>query len=107
MASYAMGRLQLLNLESPPPLPDSVIAELDVEYGREGDIPLLLDVYRPKNITTPRPAIVFIPWRRLGQGKPQGLHHLCPAVCRMGLCGGDHWLSLQRRGQVPRLCERF
>jgi acetyl esterase/lipase len=31
-----------------------------VEYGREGDIPLLLDIYRPKNVTTPRPAIVFI-----------------------------------------------
>ncbi len=60
MADFALGRLQLLNLESPPPLPESVVAELDVEYGREGDIPLLLDIYRPKNITTPRPAIVFI-----------------------------------------------
>lgn len=60
MASFALGRLQLLNLESPPPLPSSVIAEKDVEYGREGGVPLLLDLYRPKDATTPRPAIIFI-----------------------------------------------
>lgn len=60
MAAYAMGRLELLDLNSPPPLSPTIISEKDVEYGREGDVPLLLDVYRPSNITTPRPAIVFI-----------------------------------------------
>lgn len=60
MAAFALGRLKLLNVNVPPPLPESIIAEKDVEYGREGDAPLLLDVYHPKSITTPRPAIIFI-----------------------------------------------
>lgn len=60
MAAFALGRVELLNLDAPPALPDSVIVEKDIEYGREGDTPLLLDLYHPRNSTTPRPAIVFI-----------------------------------------------
>ena len=60
MADYALGRLTLLDLDAPPPLPEGVIAEKDVEYGRESGTPLFLDLYRPAKITAPHPAILFI-----------------------------------------------
>ncbi len=47
----------------PSGLPDSVILERDVEYGRAGDRSLKLDVVRPKQAgeaEKPLPAIVFI-----------------------------------------------
>jgi len=42
-------------------LPDDVVVERDIQYGRGADIPLLLDIYRPKETPKkPMPAIVFI-----------------------------------------------
>lgn len=44
-----------------PRLPDNVVLERDVEYGRAGQRPLLLDIVRPKEASEkPRPAIVFV-----------------------------------------------
>lgn len=41
--------------------PDNVIIERDVEYGRAGDRPLLLDIVRPKTAPEkPLPLVVFI-----------------------------------------------
>ena len=45
-----------------PAIPDtSVKVVKDIEYGRGGDIPLLLDIYIPETpIMSPMPAIIFI-----------------------------------------------
>lgn len=44
-----------------PPAPDNVILERDVEYGRAGSRPLVLDLICPKAPSdAPRPVIVFI-----------------------------------------------
>jgi acetyl esterase/lipase len=45
----------------PPVIPESVVLERNVEYGKAGDRPLVLDIVRPKaDSPSPRPAIVFI-----------------------------------------------
>lgn len=58
----------VLAAQGPPPqerplpkVPESLVVERNVEYGRAGDQPLLLDVVRPrKGSELPRPAVVFI-----------------------------------------------
>ncbi len=60
MLAYATGTLDLLDREAPVAVPEGVVETLDIEYGREGDIPLLLDLYAPENPTEPLPAILFI-----------------------------------------------
>lgn len=60
IASFALGRLKLQDLGNPPPLPEGVTVEKGIEYGRVGNTPLLLDLYRPETTDTPRPAILFI-----------------------------------------------
>ena len=59
---------------------DKVAVERNVEYGRAGDRPLLLDVVRPKEPgSTPLPVVVFIHgggWR--GGDKAGGLGRLLP-----------------------------
>jgi acetyl esterase/lipase len=45
----------------PPVIPESVVVERDVEYGKAGDVSLKLDIVRPKEPSEkPRPVIVFI-----------------------------------------------
>jgi len=50
------------DITTPPEIPStSVNITRDVEYGRGGDIPLLLDIYQPQvPIISPMPAIVWI-----------------------------------------------
>lgn len=52
------GKVKLI--KPPSETPDSIAVTKDIEYGKGGDTPLLLDLYVPKNITKPVPALVFI-----------------------------------------------
>ena len=46
---------------APVKIPDTVVVERDVEYGRAGDVSLKLDIVRPKEPSeNPRPVIAFI-----------------------------------------------
>jgi acetyl esterase/lipase len=63
-------------------LPDSVVAQTDVEYANAGDVSLKLDVFRPKaDSARPRPCIVWIHgggWQ--GGNKASGGARLAPFV---------------------------
>jgi len=71
-------------------LPDSVVLERDVEYGRAGDRPLTLDILRPKKPNaSPLPVIVFIhggAWR--GGNKSGGIGQLAWAAA-----SGDYFCA--------------
>ncbi|MBX7258022.1 MAG: alpha/beta hydrolase [Candidatus Hydrogenedentes bacterium] len=58
IAAVASGKIELI--DPGIPAPDSVIETKDIEYGRGGDKPLLLDMYLPQNPRGPVPALVFI-----------------------------------------------
>lgn len=51
------GEVKIINAFEPF---DGVAFEKDIEYGRVGDRPLLLDVYSPAGLDKPVPAILFI-----------------------------------------------
>jgi acetyl esterase/lipase len=42
------------------PVPDNVIFERDIEYTRPNGVPVMLNLARPKNITSPRPVVICI-----------------------------------------------
>jgi len=60
MMAILAGKVELLSPLKPIPVPDSVIEIKDIEYGRVGDRPLQLDLYVPKEIKKPVPALIFI-----------------------------------------------
>ncbi len=58
--AYLLGRVELLDPQGDIPVPGGVREKTDVEYGRVGNRPLLLDLYTPENIQKPAPALIFI-----------------------------------------------
>lgn len=56
--------------------PDDVVAQKDLEYGRIGDRPLLLDLYRPRDAKKPMPVVMWVH----GGGWNKGSKDRCPAV---------------------------
>jgi len=58
--SYLLGHLKLVDYQGEITVPDGVTEKLGVEYGRAGEKPLLLDLYRPAAPHEPTPGLVFI-----------------------------------------------
>lgn len=73
------------------PVPDSVVVQHDVEYGRAGDKPLLLDLVRPKQPTKEAlPVVVFIhggAWR--GGNKAGGIGNVARLVATGNYVGAS------------------
>lgn len=60
MAAYLTGTLDLLDREAPVVVPEGVVEELGITYGEVDGVSLKLDLYSPKDIAAPCPAILFI-----------------------------------------------
>ena len=58
MESLTSGKIPVADVRAPTP--EDVEVTSDIEYGRVGDRPLLLDLYRPKKMTEPAPGLLFI-----------------------------------------------
>ena len=71
-----------------PSIPADVEAQRDVVYGNGGDVPLKMDIYRPKSLPGgPLPVIVYIHGGDWSTGsKEDGAEKLLPYVQR-GYCG--------------------
>ena len=85
-----------------PPLPENVVLQSDVEYGKAGERSLKLDLFLPKQPhETPLPVIVFIH----GGGWATARQERRPAA-RAALCGlgqlhrREHRIPAHRRGPV-------
>lgn len=52
------GKVKLLS--PPKEYPATITVTKDIEYGRVGDTPLLLDLYAPKTQSKPAPGLIFI-----------------------------------------------
>jgi acetyl esterase/lipase len=61
MAAAAAGELQLIDLEpSSIAVPEGVVEMTDIEYGKGGETPLYLNLYKPEKMDKPAPCLVFI-----------------------------------------------
>ncbi len=61
-----------------------VLAELDVVYGRAGEVPLRLDVFRPREAKGPRPAVLMIHGGGWVRGSKELEHLLADHLARAG-----------------------
>lgn len=59
-AGYFLGLLELLDPAFDWPVPPEVVERKDIEYGRVGERPLLLDLYSPKEMKEPVPGLIFV-----------------------------------------------
>ncbi|MBN2329945.1 MAG: alpha/beta hydrolase [Candidatus Omnitrophica bacterium] len=55
------------------PVPETVIEEVNIEYGKAGDKSLQLDLYRPKQSENSSPAVIFIHGGAWKSGKRQDM----------------------------------
>lgn len=69
IAAIALRELKLVEMN--PPLPDGVVEQKDLEYGRGGERPLLLDLYSPAQLTNSVPGLIFIHGGAWRSGKRQ------------------------------------
>ncbi len=58
MQALQRGQVRIVNLLAPTP--EGISVEANIEYGRAGDRPLVLDLYRPKGLRQPVPGLVFV-----------------------------------------------
>lgn len=57
--AYQLGRLHLVDIQTRPAASPRITEEKDVEYGRVGERPLLLDLYRPVDLESPAAGVLF------------------------------------------------
>ena len=58
MAAIATGKIK--TIQAPKEMPPGVQLVKDVEFGKAGDRPLLLDLYTPVKLKKPAPGLIFI-----------------------------------------------
>ena len=59
-AAISAGEITLIDEKDPAPESVGVVVKKDVEYGRVGERPLLLDLYLPPEVKEPAPGFIFI-----------------------------------------------
>jgi acetyl esterase/lipase len=60
IAAYMLGIQEVLDPAYPWPLLPGVMERKDIEYGRVGDTPLLLNLHAPENLEAAVPGLIFI-----------------------------------------------
>lgn len=58
--AYLLGRVEILDPHGDIPVPEGVVEQRGVEYGRVDGRPLLLDLYAPEDASEPLPGLIFI-----------------------------------------------
>ena len=58
MAAIGAGKIKLI--KAPKEMPEGVIEQKNIEYGKVGDRSLQLDLYAPDKISKPVPGLIFI-----------------------------------------------
>jgi len=59
VAAFQAGKIKPIDAVNVP-VPDNILEEKNIEYGKVGDRSLQLDLYRQREMKKPAPAIVFI-----------------------------------------------
>ncbi len=83
------------------PVPDSVTIKSNVEYGNSGNRPLLLDLYSPKELSEPAPAIIFIHGGSWKGGKKEDYRIYALHFAKMGYVVASIQYRLSREAPFP------
>lgn len=93
-----LGRLKLVNAGNVT-VPDGVEEIIGIEYGTGGGRPLQLDLYRPENRESARPAILFIHGGAWKGGKRSDMKFYCAKFAGLGYVTAT--ASYRLSGEAP------
>jgi acetyl esterase/lipase len=80
--AFLTGKLKLIDLNIP--VPDAVVVEKGIEYGKGGDVALKLDLYSPKRRDTPVSTVLFIHGGAWKSGNREVYHYYCTKFAEHG-----------------------
>src|SRR4051794_5350792 len=84
---------------APPPLPDSVVAEMDVEYSRVGER-VAMDIYKPA-VAGVYPAVLAVHGGGFRGGNRQSYRDLCVKLAQRGYVAATASYRLSPGNQFP------
>jgi acetyl esterase/lipase len=102
-SAFLLGKLTPVDVSIA--VPDTVVVEKDVEYGKGGDVSLQLDLYSPKERTKPLPAVVFIHGGAWRSGSRQMYHYYCVKFAEHGYVAVTISYRLYRVAPFPAAVE--
>jgi acetyl esterase/lipase len=83
------------------PVPKNVLIKSNIEYGHSGSRPLLLDLYSPKDLSEPVPAIVFIHGGSWKHGKKEDYRIYALHFAKLGYIVASVQYRLSREAPFP------
>lgn len=93
------GKVPIANLFAPTP--ENVEVTGNIEYAKVGDKSLQLDMYRPKNLTKPVPALVFIHGGGWRAGKRNDYRFYCQRYASKGYIAATVTYRLSQEAYFP------
>ena len=82
-----------------PQLPEKVEAQRDVEYGKGGEKPLLLDLYKPKEMKKPAPGLIFVHGGSWSRGDRKIYGYYCQHFAEKGYVAAT--IEYRLSGEAP------
>lgn len=95
--AYGSGKLSIVDLAID--VPDTVAVEKNVEYGKGGEMSLMLDLYSPKDRDGLVPAVIFIHGGAWKGGYRQMYHYYCTKFAEHGYVAAT--ISYRLTGDAP------
>jgi acetyl esterase/lipase len=82
-----------------PQLPEKVEAQRDIEYGKGGEKPLLLDLYKPKEMKKPAPGLIFVHGGSWSRGDRKVYGYYCQHFAEKGYVAAT--IEYRLSGEAP------
>jgi acetyl esterase/lipase len=99
-----LGHIQPIPFDEP--VPSGITQQKDVEYGRLGDRPLVLDLYRPTSSEgMPVPGLLFVHGGAWAGGEKEIFHYYCLRFAERGYVVGTVGYRLAGEAKFPAAIE--
>lgn len=96
-SAFFGGQVKRINLNIA--VPETVSVEKGIEYGKGGDVTLKLDLYAPKHLAEPAPAVIFIHGGAWKGGSREVYHYYCTKFAEQGYVAAT--ISYRLTGVAP------
>lgn len=99
IAAIQRGEVRLITPALP--VPETVTVARDIEYGKAGDYSLKLDLYKPRGLARPVPAILLIHGGAWKGGKRSDYHYYCVKFAERGYVAATMSYRLVQTAPFP------
>jgi acetyl esterase/lipase len=105
LLAFARGRIELIDTEAEAANAGPVKEQLNIEYGRVGGRPLLLDLYSPPDLNRPVPGVLFIHGGGWEQGDKGDYKIYTTYFASQGYVVGTVGYRLKKEAKYPAAIE--